>query len=165
MDCRKHLTFLHLFPSFLSMCDQNQPLLFWLLMANWLLTLTGALDACRLPRSLNVADCCPLAAVTQVAVAGPFVPLVKLRLNQVWLSCRNVHVLQQQLNCQDTPPLRAPPRNPNSTSKPQLACEVTARPAGEGGVDPTEICTVYNLRCCLCGVQAGEMQYSKRWRF
>lgn len=47
---------------------------------------------------------------------------VNLRQNKVW----NVPVFQQQLSSRDTPPLLAPPRSPNNTSKAQLPCEVTA---------------------------------------
>ncbi|TWW57566.1 SLAIN motif-containing protein 2 [Takifugu flavidus] len=41
-------------------------------------------------------------------------------------NCHPFVDVPQQLNSQGTPPLPAPPRNPNSTSKGQLPCEVTA---------------------------------------
>lgn len=60
--------------------------------------------------------------------------------------CWNITVFQQRLSSQDIWPLLAPPRNPNSTSKPQLPCEVTvySSPSWRLWDSRTDIWTVYD---------------------
>lgn len=92
---------------------------------------TGTLFLMPTARQPTEAAWCPLVALNYTSafcglnLHSSFSLQYDSWAEQSLTLCWNITVFQQRLSSQDIWPLLAPPRNPNSTSKPQLPCEVT----------------------------------------